>query len=58
MTTQDKIAKAVSEAKNFPNATIEHSFEFYKDTDNFDGVKAVFNKEVKNTNGYQVVYRY
>ena len=58
MTTQEKIQKAVSEAKRFPNATIEHSFELYHDVDNFDGIKAVYNKNVKNDNGFQVIYTY
>lgn len=58
MTIQESINRAVSEAKKFPNATIEHNFEFYQDVDNFDGVKAVFNKGVNNPNGYQVIYKY
>lgn len=58
MTTQEQIAKAVNEAKKFPNATIEHNFELYQNVDNFDGVRAVFNKEVTNQSGYQVTYKY
>lgn len=58
MTTQEKINKAVMEARRFPNAKIEHNFEFYKDATDFNGVKAVYNESIKNPDGYQVTYTY
>lgn len=58
----EKVLRAVDEAKKFPNARIDYNFELPKHSevkpDNFFGIKANFNKNVTNSNGYQVVYSY
>lgn len=62
LTTNQLILKAVEESKKFPNPTIEYSFSIIESknvqVDNFYGVKAVFNKQVTNDNGYQITYKY
>jgi hypothetical protein len=57
MTVQEKIAKAVNEAKNFPNPTIHYNFDLPEGAD-FGGYKAVFNSMVPKDPGYSVTYKY
>jgi len=54
-----KIIKLVEESKNFPNCTIEYSFELPEHSgitkDSFFGVKAKYNKETKSAN---IIFNY
>lgn len=57
MTTQQKVERAISEAKKFPNAKIEYNLEGITDKD-FKGVPATFNPKVDKEAGAVVTFKY
>lgn len=62
LTPLERVQKAVSEAKQFPDPTIDYNFELPDNKDitptSFYGVKANFNKNVTNDMKYQVKYKF
>lgn len=61
MNTLDKINKLVEQAKDFPNAIIEYSFDLPEvdgiTPDNFFGVKALYNQQVAPDTGAIITYK-
>lgn len=61
ISSQDKIKRLVEEAKDFPNAVIEYSFELPKmkgvKKDSFMGVKAKYNSNVNPNTGAMISYK-
>jgi hypothetical protein len=57
LSTEEKIKKAVAEASQLPNPTIEYNFDDDLDMDLFEGVNAVFNPKMEK-NSAKVIYKF